>query len=219
MSTLKRIVILSLICVLIPVLALLVRAEVDAAAACRQAGLEELNGQMHDAMYHYARCAEWNTLMTDESDAAENALIRLALAAEHDDKLANALVAWRYLRSAWLATDHIFRLDKQTLLRANVEIARLTAQLQFRSGSPTVGNRTIEQLQDDHLRLLNRRNGPGPWGGGIIFVLFLTWVGTVFWTIWFGVSRDGQLIKKTSIRGGLMIAISFTLFCFSLSYF
>ena len=219
MNNVKRILILGLICLSVPLFALMLRAEVDAAAACRQAGLEELNGQMHEAMYQYARCAEWNTLVTDESDAAVAALIRLALAAEHDEDLANALVAWRYLRSAWLTTDHIFRFDNQTLLRANTEIARLMAQLQFRSGSPTVANRTIQQLQDDHLSLLNRRNGPGPWGGGIIFMLFVTWVGTVVWTIWFGVSKDGQLIKTTSARGGLMIAVSFTLFCFSLSYF
>ena len=61
MRKFKRIFILSLICLAMPVFALMLRAEVDAAAACRQAGLEESNGKMQDAMYQYARCAEWNT--------------------------------------------------------------------------------------------------------------------------------------------------------------
>ena len=219
MSKLKRVSILGFICLALPAFALVLRSELDAAAACRSARLNELDGQVHEAMYQYARCAEWNTLITGESDSAGAALIRLARAAESRGDLTKALIAWRYLRGAWLTTDHVFRIDTQPLSQANEQIARLTAQLQFHSGSPTVADRSIEQLRHDHLSLLNRRNGPGPLGGGIIFVLFLAWIGSVVWTIWSGVTKDGRFNKGTSVRGGLMIAFSFTLFCFCLNYF
>lgn len=204
--------------VLLPLAGLMYRVEAGGASAWA-AGVEaESTGQLEDAVYEYQRSAKWNTLFSSTSTSARAKLKQIAQEAEARGATELAVLAQRYLRGALLATNHIWRSgDGGALAQINQTIARLTADIQMASGAVTIRGRSLETLTQDHLRLLERQNGPTPFEGVVVFILFVAWIGGVLWTIWHGLNAEGKIQSKALIRGSMVTVTLFLGFCFMLS--
>ncbi|MGB0645751.1 MAG: hypothetical protein ACPGQS_01190 [Bradymonadia bacterium] len=217
MSGLHRRFILMLVGMIAPLIVLVGRVEFGASTSCELAQQSETNGDLEEAAYQYQRCAKWNTFVTGKSDWALAQLNRMSETAEGEGKLELALLAARYIRGSQLSTDHLWRVRGEEEKTINQRIAGLTARLQYRSGALTVRGRTLPKLEADHLSLLERRNGPSPLEGTLIFILFLSWVGACAWAIWRGLSPDGRINRGPMLRALCMMTMLFGLFCLALS--
>ena len=204
--------------VLLPLAGLMYRVEAGAASAWSAGVQAESIGQLEDAVYEYQRSAKWNTLFSATSPSARTKLKQIAEEAEARGATDLAVVAQRYLRGVLLATNHIWRSGNGAeVTQINQTIARLTADIQMASGAVTIRGRSLETLAQDHLRLLERQNGPTPFEGVVVFILFVAWIGSVLWTIWNGLNAEGKIHRRALLRGSLVTVILFTGFCFMLS--
>ena len=211
-----RIVLVTLV-ILLPVSALVYRVESGAKDAWSQAVQAEHDGRLDEAAYQYQRSAKWNSLITQTSEDAQDKLRVLSETAESNGAKRLALLSQRYLRASLMSTDHLWRSDAGELGEINRRIARLTAEVQMASGAPTIRGRTLDTLMTDHLKLLERRYGPSPLQGSLVFLLFLAWIGAAFWTIWRGLSPAGKVNRSALFRGVLTTLIFFSSFCVTLS--
>lgn len=203
--------------VLVPIAALVYRVESGAKDAWTQAVQAEIDGRLDEAVYHYQRSAKWNSLITQTSEDAQDKLRSLTDTAEANGAKKLALLSQRYLRASFMSTNHLWRQDTAALGAVNRRIARLTAEVQLASGAPTIRGRTLETLTADHLTLLERRYGPTPLQGSLVFMLFLAWIGAAIWTVWRGLNADGKVNRNQLVRGALATLVLFTSFCLTLS--
>ena len=217
MSGSKRWSVLMFFGLVTPIFVLLGRVEVGASTACELARQSETKGDLEEAAFQYQQCVKWNTFITNKSDWALDQLNRISVTAEGQGELDLALLAARYSRGSVLATNHIWRLTDTENSTINQRVAELTARLQHRSGSTTVRGRSLSQLEADHRALLERRNGPSPVDGTIVFLFFVGWVSSCAWAIWRGLSPEGTVNKGPMFRAICVMIVLFGLFCLALS--
>ena len=214
--TIRQVSLSLAICILIPLVVLIGRSEYEASEAWVAAESARASGDTREYLYQLQRCAKWNTPISDRSEHARQHLIVFAKQSSLEKRNKDALIAWRYVRGALLATDHIFRTASPEIDEINAAIAELMAAEQLQSKSITVDGRSQTELVAEHALLLSRRNGPSPWGAVVIFLTFILWVGSLFWIIRRGITKDGGVNRRPLLRGGLASTSLFACFCWAL---
>ncbi len=135
-------VVVAIVAVLGP---LLIRAAIESRAELGRAELAEADSDL--GIVHLGRAARWRSPLTDHDERARDQLEQIANEAElaRDPEL--ALVAWRELRGALLATRTWSVVDPEQLERANLGIVRGMLVLARAAGEPEAGDRWLAELE------------------------------------------------------------------------
>ena len=187
------------------------RAELELAENARS------SGDVSVAINHYQYALRWYTPGASAPSSAAAALDEIATEAAKSGDRPLALTALRRLRGGILATRHLWSPFGDRLAGVETRLAKHTAAAQMALGQRTIRGRTLEELEADHLALLQRDPTPSVGWSLLVFFSFLGWLAGVFMTLSRGLTRDAQLVKPVFYRWGATALASFVLWLFALS--
>lgn len=188
---------LVLLAVLAPVLG---RALVDGRAELARAEQAREQGDADAEIRHLGRAARWRLPLASHDERARTRLAELARAAEQAEERELALVAWRELRRALLATRVVEVVDDEQLAEANGRIAALMLAEAEAEGRELDEARLAAEL-DDPPRAPSARSLAAS-------ACFLAWVIALigFWLQ--GLDGKGRLRPRPATRwGGACLAL------------
>ena len=174
-------------------------------------------GELEAAVNHYQYAMRWYSPGAAAPRAAADGLDEIARKAASEGKRGLALRALRRLRGGILATRHLFSPFGDRLEAVNARIAKLMAAEQMALGQSTIRGRSVEELEADHLALLQRDPTPAAGWSLLVFLSFLGWLTAVFMTLSRGLTREAKLVRPAFYRWGTTAVISFGLWLFALS--
>ncbi len=172
------------------------RAELEAAERAR--GLDDLSGEIE----HLGRALRWRLPGADHDEQALERLWAIGQAQEALGTLghANALVAYRELRSGLLATRVWGIPHRERWEAANERIAALMAEQERQLGTDVSGRGDPEAF---HRELLSREPGPAPVRANLAALAFIGWIACGAGLLLRGLGPRGRLRPRPALRWGL----------------
>lgn len=158
-------------------------------------------GELRDATLHARRAASAYAPGAPHVTRAYGRLEAIALGAEAAARPADALAAWRAIRSAALESRHLWPVEPARLERANREIARLESHA---ASEPADGARAAAEAAR---RALERDDAPTPLMLVLLAVGFLCALGGLGMLAVRGLLPDGT-VNWQRARVGLILALS-----------
>jgi len=172
-------------------------------AAARVAASE---GDLEAQMLHLGRAARWRLPLARHDEEAIDALLSLGeqLEAKGPEARETALVAYREVRRALLATRAWGVPQRDAFERANRRIAALMAaqEREFASDLSTSGDQEAW-----HLERLSQVPGPSSWKANLAALGFVGWVATAVGFVLFSVDAQGRLRPRPAIRWGATMLV------------
>jgi hypothetical protein len=161
------------------------------------------------AIVHYRRAARWYAPGSPYHVLALQHLAQIARDAEHSGERERALLAYRSLRGAIMATRSLYIPEPARLAAANQRIARLMAELP----APGVdAGKSQAQLQREHLALLEALPGPNVFWTCVLLSGFFGWIAAAFAFSLRAIDADDRWVAVEARRWGALIALGFGLF-------
>lgn len=178
------------------------------------AGRTSLAGDDVDAaIVHFRRAARGYTPANPYCADALTQLMTIADASEREGEIDRALMAYRAARSAILATRSFYTPHTAVLDAANARIASLMAA----EPAPAIdAGKSKEQLEREHLALLQQDTQPKLFWSLVLLCGFVTWVGAAFALASKGFETDGRFNAPVAKRYVVMIALGFAAFVIGL---
>ncbi len=159
----------------------------------------EESGDMMRALEHYRRAMRWTFPLNPYPARAARALRSVAKALEDDQRIDDALLAWRSIAGSSAATRFLYSTRNPTREEAIDEIARLVGAHQ-RAGTD-VGAEAAG-LAAEHRMLFEKGASPDPLWATLLFVGFAMWIGGLVFIASRGFDQTGRLQWATA-RGPL----------------
>jgi hypothetical protein len=161
------------------------------------------------AIVHYRRAARWYAPGSPYHVQALQHLAELGHEAQQQGDRERALLAYRSLRSAIMATRSAYVPEPARLRAANQRIAALMSEL------PPPGmdaGKSKAQLQREHLALLEAVPGPNVFWTCVLLCGFFGWVAAAFAFSARAIDEDDRWVVPEARRWGALIALGFGLF-------
>lgn len=179
---------------------LLVRAWLDGRAQLRAADAMAEAGDLDGEIRHLGRAARWRLPLAEHDELARTRLRELAERETRAGHVGVALVAWRELRSAILATRTIDVVDTELLETANTEIVQLMVHEAREAGSPADSARWAAELDED------------PVAGGrgrslSAAACFAAWLIACIGFFMRGIDGKGRLEPRLALRWGAAVLL------------
>lgn len=166
------------------------------------------------ARVHLRRAARWYAPGNPYSTEALDRLARMANEAELRGDIETALPCWRAVRGSILSTRSSYVPHAQRLEHANARIARIMAE---RPPPPIDAGRSVDELEAEHLALLEDLAHPSlPWTLVLLFG-FLAWIVGAFLFATRAIDTEDRFVRPQALRYGAMIVLGFAAFAVGLS--
>jgi hypothetical protein len=203
----KRSFVLVLIAVVIGLAGVWLKVRIEAGASLSQAQALEEVGDISFAVVCYRRTIRWYTPGSAPVQTAVTRLQALGRQLEESGEQAEALLAYRALRTGILGVQSVFQPYEDDLKVANQRIAHLMAQQEM-SGS-SQANKTRADREAHHTSLLEKNYAPAVgWSLGAVFG-FLLWCGCLLGLVRNGFDDvTGLFIRSKAIPWGMGVVIS-----------
>jgi hypothetical protein len=166
-------------------------------------------GAVDEAIVHYRRAARWYAPGSPYHVRALQRLAELGRDAEHKGDSEGALMAYRSLRGAILATRSFYVPEPARLEAADRRIASLMSEL------PPPGmdaGKSREQLRREHLALLEVIPGPKIAWTFVLLFGFACWIGAAFAFSVRAIDEHDRWVGVEVRRWGALILAGFGLF-------
>jgi tetratricopeptide (TPR) repeat protein len=189
--------------------AIAVRVIAGAKAELEVAAKHAQEGDTDAALVHYRRAARWYAPMSPYHVHALAALGKIGADAEQQGDVERALAAYRAVRSAILSTRSFYVPEEARLNAANTRIAALMAGLpppQMDAG------KSREQLEREHLALLERDPDPKITWTVLLLLGFAAWVAGAFAFSMRAIDAEDRFVRAEAMRWGAVIVVGFALF-------
>ena len=157
-------------------------------------GYEE-RGEVMRALEHYRRAMRWTFPLNPYPARAAAALRSMAKSLEGEERIDDALLAWRSIAGSSAATRFLYSTTNPVREEASHEIARLMAAHQ-RAGIDVGAD--SEQLAAEHWALFQQDASPDPFWGTLLLIGFAAWVGSLVLTASRGFDATGRLRWATA---------------------
>jgi hypothetical protein len=173
-------------------------------------------GEVDAAIAHYRRSARWHVPGSPFVREALGALSDVAREAERAGDHERALLAWRSVRAAVMASRSFYVPHADRLAEANEHIAALMAADE---PPPVDAGKSQVQLKEEHLALL-RSAGQRPLLGWTLVLLvgFLTWVGSAFAFASRALDEEDRLVRREAWRWGGLVAAGLVLWLVGMAF-
>ncbi|HEY2734437.1 MAG TPA: hypothetical protein VGI70_10660 [Polyangiales bacterium] len=161
------------------------------------------------AIVHERRAARWYAPFNPYSARALTELARIGAEAERNGDRAQALLAYRSLRGAIMATRGLYVPQRARLAAANGCIARLITD------EPPPGvdaGKSKSQIEREHLALLARVPGPNVFWTVVLLFGFFAWIAAAFAFSLRAIDAEDRWVWPEVQRWGVVIALGFGLF-------
>lgn len=179
------------------------KAELDVGDSRRR------SGDIEAAIVHYRRAARWYAPFSPFHVHALMALENLAAYAEQRGDVELALSGYRAIRSATLSTRSFYQPEEARLNVANRHIAALMAGL---PAPPMDAGKSKEQLEREHLALLNANPDPKLGWTFVLLFGFAAWIAGAFAFTLRAIDDDDRFVRREALRWGAVIVAGFALF-------
>jgi hypothetical protein len=176
------------------------RAGYEGQAELARADEAAAAGRVEDEIIHLGRAARWRTPWLSHDETARARLLQLGRDALAGDEAAVALVAFREVRRALLATRTSGVADPQQLQEANDNIATLMAAQEERLGTDVGGTGDPRAW---HLAQLQAPVGPTTWRATAAALAFVVWLVTAGGFMLRGLDAAGRLRARAAVRWGI----------------
>jgi len=208
-ATLTRVLLRAAVACAVIFAVVAIRVVTSSQAELTIAERHEQEGDVEAALVHYRRAARWYAPLSPYHVQALSALGRIAAQAEQDGDVELALSAYRAVRSAILSTRSLYVPEPSRLAAADKRIASLMAGLpppQMDAG------KSREQLEREHLALLQHDPDPKLGWTLVLLVGFATWVSGAFAFSIRAIDDDDRFVRLEATRWGATIVVGFALF-------
>lgn len=175
---------------------LFVRAWLDGRAQLRQADELSAAGDLDGEIRHLGRAARWRAPLAEHDEHARTRLREIAEREAEAGNIDTALVAWRELRSAILATRTIDVADPEQLEAANAAIVELMVAQATRDSLAVDSARWAAELDEDlgsRARSLSAA------------ACFVGWLIACVGFFVRGIDAKGRLEPRTALRWGAAV--------------
>lgn len=152
-----------------------------------------------EAIASWEAAARWYLPLAPHVDEA---YARLTLLAKSDPR--HALVAWRAVRRAALATRSLWTPHAQDLAAANAAIARLSAA--HPDGAPAAGANVTDRTAFFAERLAEDPR-PSPGATALAIVGILSWLAGIGVIVRRGVDAAGHLVRRPAVVGAALSVV------------
>lgn len=178
---------------------LLVRAWLDGRAQLREADAMADAGDLDGEIRHLGRAARWRVPLADHDELARARLREIAERETEAGHVGVALVAWRELRSAILATRTIDVVDPELLELANTQIVSLMVLEARESGTAADSARWAAELEADGA---GSRGGTSRARSLSAAACFAAWLVACIGFFMRGIDGKGRLEPRSALRWG-----------------
>jgi hypothetical protein len=185
-------------------------ARTELAEADRLLAASDVDG----AIVHYRRAARWYAPGSPYHVRALERLTRVASRSEQAGDRERALLAYRSVRGAIMATRSLYVPEPQRLAATNERIAALMSEL------PPPGmdaGKSREQLRREHLALLTQLPGPDPFWTCVLLLGFFGWIAAALVFSARAIDAHDRWVRSEALRWGAVIALGFGLFVLGMS--
>jgi hypothetical protein len=183
--------------------ALVVRAWIDGRAQLREADAMAELGDLDGEIRHLGRAARWRLPLAEHDELARARLREIAERETEAGHVGVALVAWRELRSAILATRTIDVVDPELLEAANTEIVLLMVREADEAGSPADSARWAAELDE----LDEHSLGSGRGRSLLAAACFAAWLIACIGFFMRGIDGKGRLEPRSALRWGAAMLV------------
>lgn len=177
---------------------LLVRAWLDGRAQLREADAMAEAGDLDGEIRHLGRAARWRVPLAEHDELARARLREIAERETEAGHVGVALVAWRELRSAIVATRTIDVDDHELLAAANTEIVSLMVLEAREAGSTADSARWAAELDDDPVGRSRARSLSAA-------ACFAAWLVACIGFFMRGIDGKGRLEPRLALRWGAAV--------------
>jgi hypothetical protein len=185
--------------VLVVLGSLLVRAWLDGRAQLREADAMAEAGDLDGEIRHLGRAARWRLPLAQHDELARARLREIAERETAAGHVGVALVAWRELRSAILATRTIDVVDPELLEAANSEIVLLMVREAGEAGTPADSARWTAELDGSPSGRARSLSAAA---------CFAAWLIACIGFFMRGIDGKGRLEPRSALRwGGAMLVL------------
>jgi hypothetical protein len=220
----SRLVVSGVLALSVLVLAMTVRAVLEARVLLRQAQAELGAGELEvllareparfdRALTSLRLAARWDAPFNVYADAAFVALERMAATAEAHADNARALAAYRAIHASAMATRSAFGADDEILQRIDAHIFALAQSEAQASAEARTQARNPDR--DAYLAAL-RPDRPRAIGILVAWFGFAAWVGGASVFLRRGVDAQGRLVKRVARQGALFVLLGWIAFALGL---
>jgi hypothetical protein len=179
---------------------LFVRAWVDGRAQLREADAMAEAGDLDGEIRHLGRAARWRLPIAEHDELARTRLRELAERETAAGHVGVALIAWRELRSAILATRAIDVVDPELLETANVEIVQLMVLEAQAADIPADSARWAAELDEDPMGTSRVRSLSAA-------ACFAAWLIACIGFFTRGIDGKGRLEPRPALRWGAAVLV------------
>jgi hypothetical protein len=177
---------------------LILRAWLDGRAQLREADAMAEAGDLDGEIRHLGRAARWRLPLADHDELARERLRELAERETQAGHVREALVAWRELRSAILATRTIDVVDPEQLEAANAAIVELMVLEAREAGVAVDSARWATELDEDL----------APRGRSLLAAAcFAAWLIACIGFFVRGIDGKGRLEPRPALRWGAAVLV------------
>jgi hypothetical protein len=179
----------------------LVRVAWEGRAELQRADAAEADGDTEAEIEHLGRAARWRMPILGHDETAIDRLLVIGTNAESegDDGRQTALVAYREVRRALLATRTWGVPQREVFDDVNQRIATLMAEQEADFGTDVGGTGDPYTY---HLKLLQEVPGPDPWRANVAALAFLGWIVATAGFVLRAIDAKGHLRPKSAVRWG-----------------
>jgi hypothetical protein len=186
-----------------------VRVVTSAKAELEVADRRRASGEMEAAIVHYRRAARWYAPFSPLHVHALHELASIAADAEYRGDVELALSGYRAIRSSILATRSLYVPEQARLNAANKRIAVLMSGL---PAPPMDAGKSREQLEREHLVLLQANPDPKVGWTLVLLLGFVAWVSGAFLFTLRAIDEEDRFVRREALRWGSVIVLGFAAF-------
>lgn len=179
---------------------LFVRAWLDGRAQLREADAMAEAGDLDGEIRHLGRAARWRLPLAEHDELARARLHEIAERETKAGHVGVALIAWRELRSAILATRTIDVVDPELLEIANTQIVRLMVIEAREAGITADSARWTAELTEDPVTTSRGRSLTAA-------ACFAAWLVACIGFFMRGIDGKGRLEPRLALRWGAAVLV------------
>jgi hypothetical protein len=209
----SRLVVSGVLALSVLVLAMSVRAVLEARVLLRQAQAELGAGEVDRALTSLRLAARWDAPFNVYAEDAFVGLERMAATAEAHADHARALAAYRAIHASAMATRSAFAGDDQRLDRVD---ARIFALAQSEAQASAEARTQARNLGREAYLAALRPDRPRAIGILVAWFGFAAWVGGASVFLRRGVDAQGRLVKRVARQGALFVLLGWIAFALGL---
>jgi hypothetical protein len=178
------------------------RALIDGSRSMTESDVAFDRGDLRTSIVHARRAAILYAPGAPHVGRAYERLNAIAVGAEAAGQPKTAFLAWQAVRSAALETRHVFQPRQTELDRANLNLARLEAELRGAKADQ------IDRLQKQALARFRGDTGAGRlvWTLALAFGFGLALAGLLLFALR-GITRDGAIVAREARLGALLALV------------